>query len=312
VHSSIIRFLPPALLLLAGCDGEPAETPVDRHTGAGPAFHVVGKLQSSKLNEASGIQALPGDRFVVHNDEGEKLYFTDAVGRDLGSAKIGNAKSRDWEDIARVPGAEETLLVIGDVGDNQRGRKRTSLYFVPEPAAGEVPRELDVRHRLRLSYPDGPRDVEALAYDPGAGDLLLLSKRDQPPRLYRVPLDLALWKDEIEAEYLGEIRPLRPPTRRDILLNPGRGLWVSQPTGMDISPDGHMAAVITYRSLYLYTRTEGESWLEAFQREPAEIVGPPGTHDEAVSFSLDGGSVYVTTEGRPAPLYRLDLPARLP
>ena len=87
-----------------------------------------------------------------------------------------------------------------------------------------------------------------------------------------------------------------------------RGRWVSQPTGLDISPDGRIAAVLTYRSLYLYTREEGETWAEAFRGEPQEFIGQPGTHDEAVAFSPDGRSVYVTTERRPAPIYRLDLP----
>jgi hypothetical protein len=84
-------------------------------------------------------------------------------------------------------------------------------------------------------------------------------------------------------------------------------MWVSQPTGMDISPDGRTAAVITYRSLYLWSREAGESWADAFQKEPLEVPGPPGTHDEAVAFSADGKSVYVTTERRPAPIYRYDL-----
>jgi hypothetical protein len=99
----------------------------------------------------------------------------------------------------------------------------------------------------------------------------------------------------------------RPPTKLDILTNPKRGLWVSQPTCMDISPDGRLAAVLTYRSLYLFQREEDESWAEAFQRPPREIVGPPGTHDEAVAFSADGKTIYVTTERRPAPIYRLEL-----
>ena len=76
---------------------------------------------------------------------------------------------------------------------------------------------------------------------------------------------------------------------------------------MDISADGRMAAVLTYRSLYLFQREEGETWAEAFQRQPDEIVGPPGVHDEGVTFSQDGKSVYLTTERQPAPIYRLDL-----
>jgi hypothetical protein len=200
------------------------------------------------------------------------------------------------------------LLVLADIGDNHGLRSKLSLYFVPEPAPASPETKLQVSHRLRFRYPDGARDAEALAYDSSSGMLLLMTKRDQPPRLYGLPLDLALWNRELEAEFLGTVPGFRPPTRNDILRHPRRGLWFSQPTGMDISPDGRVAAVITYRSLYLFTRVESESWAEAFQRQPVEIIGPPAKQNEAVTFSLDGRSIFIATEGRPAPLYRLDLP----
>lgn len=292
----------------AGREAAPALAPQ-------PAFQRVGKLQAGRLDEASGIQAGRGGVFYLHNDEGSRLFVADATGRHLGAIDIA-ASNRDWEDLTRVPGPDGNLLVIGDIGDNSGARKRVSLYFLTEPDAtvaeggSESPGGLTatLRHRVRITYPDGPRDAESLAYDAAGGMLLILTKRDQPPRLYGVPLDLALWKKELQAEFLAEVPGLRPPTRQDILKNPGRGLWVSQPTGMDISPDGRRAAVITYRSLYLFERAEHESWPEAFQRAPVEIVGPPGTQDEAVGFSLDGRSVYVASEGVHSPLYRLDLP----
>ena len=312
LHKLILLTLVPAAFLGAcgrGGDGAAGDSPATgKDSGNSPSFHVVGKLESRRLDEASGIQAGANGVLFLHNDDGALLFVTDATGRDLGSAEVGGAKNRDWEDLTRVPGPDGPLLVLGDIGDNRASRSRPSLYFLREPAPNDLEAGLEVTHRLRFSYPDGPRDVEALAYDSSSGQLLLLSKRDQPPRLYGLPLDLALWQHELEAEFLGEVPVLRPPTRTDILRSPSRGLWVSQPTGMDISADGRMAAVLTYRSLYLFHREGQESWAEAFQRQPTEYLGPPGNHDEAVTFSLDGRSVYVTTERRPAPLYRLDLP----
>jgi len=301
-------------IVLLGCEPDAQSTQKQDPAGSRTQdrtleFQVVGALESDRLDEASGMQAGIGGVFYVLNDEGKRLYVIDATGRNLGSLKISGAKSRDWEDITRVPGPEGPLLVIGDIGDNHAARSRPSLYFVAEPGPDRIQGELGVRHRLRYRYPDGPRDVEALAYDAVNERLLLMSKRDQPPRLYGIPLDLALWNHEAEAEFLGEVPGFRPPTRADILRHPGRGLSVSQPTGMDISPDGRLAAVLTYRSLYLFRREREENWVETLQRQPLEIIGPPGTHDEAVAFSTDGRSVYVTTERRPAPLYRLDLPA---
>ena len=93
------------------------------------------------------------------------------------------------------------------------------------------------------------------------------------------PLDKALAEEEFTAAFLGEVPGFRPPTKTDILSNPKRGMWVSQPTGMDISPDGRMAAVITYRSLYLFRRAEGETWLDAFNAASLVRSREPGNED---------------------------------
>ena len=274
----------------------------------GPRFRLVGALEHPRLDEASGLQAGENGVFFTHNDQGNAVYVIDGKGRHLGRFRLDGAKNRDWEDLARVPGPDGSLLVVADVGDNMGRRKDVDLYFIHEPGEKDYEEEQAVLHRLQLSYPDGPRDVESVAYDPVDGDILLLSKRNTPPHLYRIPLESALTEKKVEAEFLAEVPVFRPPTKYDIVSNPTRGMWVSQPTGMDISPDGRLAAVITYRSLYLFRREEGSSWADAFQRQPEEFVGPPGLHDEAVAFSPDGKSVYVTTERRPAPVYKLDLP----
>lgn len=270
-------------------------------------FEIMGTLEHSRINEASGIQAGHNRVFYLHNDQKRDVFVIDKSGRNLGSFKLDGSKSKDWEDITRIPNGDNPLLVIADTGDNRAKRDEVHLYFFPEPAEGEYDKDHDVTHRLTVTYPDGSRDVESVAYDSSSADILLLSKRDRPPHLYRLPLDKALDQEELEAEFLAELPTLRPPTSQDLLTSPKRGPWVSQPTALDISPDGHTAALLTYRSLYIYRRDEGETWAEAFQKEPEEFVGPPGTNDEAVGFSLDGKSVYVTTERRPAPIYRLDL-----
>jgi hypothetical protein len=310
-------YLSLLFILTTACD--PAAT-----TSAGPgnstanpsitagAFHVVGNLESKKLDEASGIQAISSGDFLLHNDEGRKLFIIDPIGKHRGRIRVNNAKNKDWEDITRVTGEQGPLIVIGDTGDNRAGRKSVRLYFVPEPApdaaTGTYPDELDPVHRLKVRYPDGPRDVESIAFDAASGMILLLSKRNNPPRLYGIDLERALAETEVEAEFLAEVPGFRPPTQQDLLRSPRRGMWVSQPTGMDISADGRLAAVLTYRSLYVFKRASDETWAEAFQHEPSEYIGPPGVHDEALSFSHDQKSIYVTTERRPAPLYRLDLP----
>jgi hypothetical protein len=64
--------------------------------------------------------------------------------------------------------------------------------------------------------------------------------------------------------------------------------------------------VVTYKDAYLFRRPAGEDWATAFARSPQLIPLPPMRQAEAISFAADQRSLYVTSEGRPAPLYRLD------
>ena len=129
-------------LTLTGCErgsSAPDQAAAPTAQSARPAakFQLVGKLESKRIDEASGVMTTDSGDLYLHNDEGARLYFTDNTGRDLGSAKVDGAKNRDWEDLTRVPGDKGPLLVIGDIGDNHSRRKRISLYFVPEPPEGE-------------------------------------------------------------------------------------------------------------------------------------------------------------------------------
>ena len=298
------------LLLLSACDTQFENQSVE--TGSQPVtIERTGWLASNKLNEASGLQASysrAGD-FFVHNDEGKPyIYAIDETGADLGRMSIVPAKNKDWEDITSVPVEGGRWIVAGDIGDNWAKRKSIKLYFAEEPQTGKNDRykgRLDLKHWLTLTYPDGPRDCESMAYDPVGEQILLLSKRDKPPRLYAIDLETALTSERAELKFLGTTSSLRPPTSRDNLHWGGRTDWISQPTGLDISPDGSEAVVITYRSLYRYRREQGEDWLTAMQRKPAEIVGPPAVQNEAVAYSTDGEGIYVTTEKRPAPVFKL-------
>jgi hypothetical protein len=299
-----------ALFLLNACKPQAGHSD---STSAPPVNMVrTGWLASDQIMEASGIQASharEGD-FFVHEDSGEPvLYAIDETGADLGTIAIVPAKNRDWEDITSVPVAGERWLVIGDIGDNMAKRESIRLYFVEEPRTGKFNRysgEQILKHALSLTYPDGPRDCESLAYDPVTEQILLLSKRDNPPRLYAVALATALSGDQTELKFLGSMAKLRPPASRDRFQFGGRTDFISQPTGIDISADGTEMVIITYRSLYRYRRDPGEDWLSALQKSPQEVVGPPAVQNEAVSYSIDGRAIYVTSENLPAPVYRVE------
>ena len=304
-------LLPIALLLLSACDPQ-TENQSTETVLLPVSLEQTGWLASNKLNEASGLQASysrDGD-FFAHNDEGKPvIYAVDKNGADLGLVTIVPAKNKDWEDITSVPVDSGRWIVAGDIGDNWSKRKSIKLYFIEEPQTGKDDRyagRQELKHWLSLTYPDGPRDCESMSYDPVGKQILLLSKRDKPPRLYAIDLETALTQEAAELKFLGTTSALRPPTPRDHLHWGGRTDWISQPTGFDISADGNEAAVITYRSLYRYRRQENEDWLTAMQRKPEEVVGPPAVQNEAIAYSIDGKAIYVTTEKRPAPMHRVE------
>lgn len=300
-----------ALVACTACDTQTVDQPVKTEV-LPVTMERTGWLAADELMEASGMQASharKGD-FFVHNDEGEPvLYAIDETGADHGTMLIVPAKNKDWEDITSVPVDGGRWLAVGDIGDNKAKRKSIKLYFVEEPETGEHDRysgRLDLKHSLRLNYPDGPRDCESMAYDPIGKQILLLSKRDKPARLYAVDLETALSESDAELRFLGAIARLRPPTSRDRFRWGGKTDFISQPTGFDISPDGMQAVVITYRSLYRFRRKPDEDWLTVLRRKPDEVVGPPSVQNEAISHSADGKAIYVTTEKRPAAIFRFE------
>ena len=299
-----------SLLLTSACEPDPGE-----QQGQPPQTSVsierTGFLKADKLLEASGLQAShsrEGD-FFVHNDEGPpRIYAINEKGANLGHISILPAKNKDWEDLASVPVEDGRWLVAGDIGDNMARRKYIKLYFIEEPKPGKNDRykgDSDLKHWLTLSYPDGPRDCEAMAYDPVGDRILLISKRDKPPRLYSIDLQTALTEQNVELTFLGTMLRLRRPTPADRAQFGGRTDFISQPTGFDISPDGNEAVVLTYRSIYHFRREAGEDWVSALQGKPLEVVGPTAPQNEGITYSTDGRAVYVTTEKIPAPVFRV-------
>ncbi len=293
--------------ILAACMVSACQ-PVDQIPGV---FDRVGIIENARLDEASGMQRslkYPGIVYL-HNDDGPpEIYIADEMGRDLGTFIVKGARNRDWEDITAVPDTRQPLVVGADTGDNGARWDSVDLYFFFEPERGPengFSTEVELLHTISLRYPDGARDCESVAYDARNERLLFMTKRDRPPRLYAIGIEEALSQDESVLEFLGEAWSFREPSLEDLELFGARdGPWVAQPTGMDISPDGRRAAVISYRSLYIFDRAPEQNWAEALASKPREYPGPDSYKEEAVTFLADGRTVLVTTERRPAAWYQ--------
>ena len=300
-----MRALLIPLSLLIGCtpagpgDGKPASD-----TDIAP--RLAGRLEERDLDEASGMARSQRSAEVlwVINDSGKpRLHAIDPRGRDLGRIKVDGARVSDWEDIASFRLDGVPYLLIADIGDNDAERKDVRVYVVEEPDPDDD--EVDVAWEFEFSYPDGPRDAEAIVVDVQAGRILVLAKRDIPAVLYELPL--LPGDDRRQVAVPVGIPVLPQPRRQDIQVATKTKIWWWQPTAMDLAPDETAAVILTYRGVFYYPRKADEPWEDALRRKPLALTTGDYDNAESITFSADGAAVYLTFEGRGAPVVRIDL-----
>lgn len=267
--------------------------------------------------EASGLAASHRSPNLLwtHNDSGgEPVLFAleSGSGALRGRLRLAGVTNYDWEDITSFTLDGRHWLLIADTGDNfaQRGGG-VVLHVVEEPAATALSpdRELTASpaYSIHFIFEHGARDCEAVAVDPRERAVWLLTKRDVPARLYRLPLQAAPAEQPAAARFMANVTHLRQPTALQRLVESPNSAMRGMPTAMDFSPDGSAAVVLIYGDLLLFKRQPGETWTEALAREPVELPGHPFPQAEAVAFSADGRSIHLCSE-KDDRLLRYDLP----
>lgn len=268
------------------------------------------RIASPALDELSGLAVSHADPDLLwgHNDSGAgpELYRIGTGGEDLGAVHVAGVQAVDWEDIAAFEWQGKPALLIADTGDNQAKRKSVTLYAVSDPGRIGTPKLL---WQLDFRYDNGPRDCEAVAVAPTDASIILLSKRGQPKYLYRLPLPKRRPPVGVAvAKRLGEVTSIPGPTVTDLVGYPGRSAFFGQPTALDISRDGRTAIVVTYKDTLRWRRRDEQTWLETFATAP-EVLDVPLLHQaEAGAIAADGRSVFISSEGRHAPLLQVLLP----
>ena len=276
---------------------------------------TVGFITNDTINEASGLAVSRANENVlwINNDSSDQaaIYAVNTQGKHLATLTILGIENYDWEDLATLSYKGTHYIVIADTGDNDAEGTNYQLHFIKEP---KLSQKLDTLERLttkpqwtiNFAYEDAPRDCESVAIDPINEQILLLSKREVPNQLFTLPLKQQKNTHLMMAHRLGEIPsfpvPLKPRLGAFDILN-----YSSMPTAMDISTDGSMVAVLTYSSAYLYLRQAGETWLATFSKEPKRIDFPTLSQGEAIGFDPSGEHIYITSEGVPAPILKIDI-----
>lgn len=245
----------------------------------------LGKLQTKEVKEASGIAASRVSDTVVwtHNDSGDepRIFALSTSGALLGTFHLA-ANARDWEDIASGPGPDSArnYLYVADIGDNLGLHAVKEVYRFPEPALGAPAADLVGKvtriDTLRIRYPDGPRDAEALMVDPRTKDLYVISKREDRVRVYL-------------ARYPQSATQVQTLVAVDTLD-------LHKVVAADISPSGDKILVKNYDSVFLWNRGPKQSVAEALRAKPTVLPYVPEPQGEALCWNRAGTGYFTLSE----------------
>lgn len=304
------------VLIAAACSGskgrraEPATattsitTTADRH--AGPVYgaaRLAGHIAEPAVTESSGLVAsrLNPGKLWTHNDSGggPVVYCLSPTGEPCGSWTVSGASATDWEDIAigtgPGPDPHQPWLYLGDIGDNARQRTSVVVYRAPEPevpgGAGAKAATTGPAEALRLTYPDGAHDAEALMVHPVSGDLYIVSK-DAKPKVYKVTAPLSTG---------------RPVALTLVATLPATATPFDRITGGDISPDGRHVVLSNYFAGEELSLPAEETDFDAIWSQSAQTVdlGERG-QGESAAYRVDGAAVLATSEGAGSPVYETE------
>jgi len=296
-YARLIPFLLANVLIGAAVRATPPTDPATRDYAPGA---VIAQISDKSINESSGVAVsrVSDNVFWTHNDSGDRARFFafNRAGEVLGDFTVENAGAVDWEDMASFTLDGKNYLLAADVGDNASKRRNCVLWLIEEP---EVPAKPGGAAKVRLlaresfTYEGGPRNCESVAVDTARREVVLISKTGgNNCKAYVLPI------------------PSSPPFPKEGSTLPGdfpvakaiADLSLPTTTGMDISPDGLRAIVVTYTDAWEYTRRADEDWAAGFARAPRKIKLPQRNKGESICYGRDGVTLYLTTEGVPCPL----------
>jgi hypothetical protein len=290
---------------------------------APPFAQVSGLLVDGELDEISGLAASRRhpDVLWLIDDGGHpaRLFAVSKRGRRLATFAVEGVIKTDWEDLAAFDQDGKHYLLIADTGDNGGLRRSLQLHVFEEPASLAV--EATEQHAtsaplkpawsIAFRWPDGARDCEAVAVDAARGQILLVSKKRQPPELFSLPLRPRGGGLQV-ARKLGTLAGVPVASAEDRRTQPERARIRNQITAADVAPDGRTLAVLTYHDVLLYPRRKNETWARALGRAPDIHELPWLPQPEALGWSADGRGLFATGEFAPAPLLFLNPPATDP
>ena len=268
---------------------------------------TLATIKDKSIAESSGLVAsrtTPG-AYWTHNDSGDGpfIYAIDTRGDSLGTFRVNGAQARDWEDIASGPGPQpnKSYLYIGDIGDNDAVRPEVIVYRVAEPTLSNATRKFtksrpgstEPAEAIRLKYPDGAHDAEALLVHPRTGNIYIVTKVViANPSVY---------------EAVAPFNAGQPITMRRIGETHVPSLFGGVITGGSISPDGRRVALCDYFQGYEIVLPAGDSnFNDIWKQKMTGFDLGKRKQGESITYRLDGRALLATSEGKQGPLIQVE------
>ena len=249
-------------------------------------------IRDERIPESSGLAA-SGDALWTVNDGGSSLrvFRLDRSCR-VRSVLTGSIDPYDVEDLAR---SADGTLWLADTGDNLGSRPTVAIERLRPDGSSAL---------MRLRYPDGPHDAEALLVTP-SGRLFVLTKEPLSSTVYAAPGFSA-----------GRTVPLRKVTTLTFGPTGTSGGPVGAAsqvlvTGGAVAPSGRLVAVRTYTDAYVWQVPSGDVEAALRSGSRTRLPLPATAQGEAITFTPDSRSLLTSTEGVPGPVHSIDLPADL-
>jgi hypothetical protein len=268
---------------------------------------TIATIKDTSISESSGLVAsrtTPG-AYWTHNDSGDGpfIYALDTHGDSFGTFRVSGAEALDWEDIAAGPGpqANRSYLYIGDIGDDDSARSEVVVYRVPEPTLSTATRKFtksrpgstEPAEAIRLRYPDGKHDAEALLVHPRTGNLYIITK--------------VLLANPGVYEAVAPFTAGQSITMRKVAEPRVPSLFGGVITGGSISPDGRRVALCDYFQGYEIVLPQGaSSFDDIWKQKMIDFDLGKRKQGESITYRLDGRALLATSEGKQPPLIQVE------
>ena len=234
-----------------------------------PVSHAVVPV----IEEGSGIadsKLNPGNIWVEEDsDNPPQILLMKHDGTVVKKIFIHGAVNRDWEDIALY----DDTIYIADIGDNDQKYKSYTFYIFPEPLASAD--TVKNSRAVSFMYPDGSHNAEAFLLDQKSHDLYIITKTDNPSRIYKLSYPYS--------------------SSMNILTLEGK-LNYSGVVSAASSSDDKEVIVKTYLALKYYQRKSNQSITECLTQSPRMLPYTPEPQGEAICFANDTSGFFTLSE----------------